>query len=142
MKDDRGEWMDPKAVEQVPFTFGDSPSGWSSPQCPPAPLARPCSGRRTPVGEVGPGPRGGSEDSMLPEGRLGPTPPAAWPDLLEPLALPAPMAPRTSGLPWSDLSHPARKQRDKRRSSASSRPRSWGLCPHTCSLFSMPHPTL
>lgn len=82
------------------FTFGDSQSGWFSQRCRPDPLALPCSERRTPVGEAGPGPRGDSEDSVLPEEQLRPMPPAALPGLLE--LLMAPMAPVTSALPYGD----------------------------------------
>lgn len=79
-------------TEKVLFTFGDSRSGWSSQQCPLDPLALPCSERRTPVGEMGPRPRGGSEDRVLPEGWHRLTLPAAMSDLLRSLALTGPMA--------------------------------------------------
>lgn len=48
-----------KVAGQVLFTSGGIRNGWSSQQCPPDPLGRPCSGRRTPVGEAG-RPRGGT----------------------------------------------------------------------------------
>lgn len=53
------------------FTFGDSRSGWFSRRCPPDPLALPCSERRTPVGDAGPGPRGAREEGCFLKGGAG-----------------------------------------------------------------------